>query len=189
MAAAAMAQASMVATSLGAASSVARTGDFQSAARVCFGGVKSKAPAVQLRRRAVAVRAVVADVEKLDRLVSEVEGLTLEECRVFTDKLQERLGVSAAAFAPAAGAPAGAAAEAAPAVEEKTEFDLVLEDVPSSARIAVIKAVRTLTSLGLKEAKDMIEGLPKKVKEGVSKEDAEEAMKALEAAGAKCSIK
>ena len=135
------------------------------------------------------MRAAVADMEKLDRLVSEVEQLTLEECRAFTDKLQERLGVSAAAFAPAAGAAAGAPVEAAPAVEEKTEFDLVLDDVPAAARISVIKAVRALTSLGLKEAKDMIEGLPKKVKEGVSKEDAEEALKQLEAAGAKCSIK
>ncbi|KAG0617976.1 hypothetical protein M758_4G029400 [Ceratodon purpureus] len=178
---AAMAQASLVSAP---GSLVARGGEFQSAARVQFGGVR-----VQLKRRALGVRAAVADMEKLDRLVTEVEGLTLEECRVFTDKLQERLGVTAAAFAPAAGAPAGAAAEAAPAVEEKTEFDLVLEDVPASARIAVIKAVRSLTALGLKEAKDMIEGLPKKVKEGVSKEDAEEAMKSLEAAGAKCSIK
>ena len=176
---AAMAQASLVRVP-GSLSSVSSVAEFQSAARVQF-GVR--------RALAVGVRAAVADMEKLDRLVTEVEGLTLEECRVFTDKLQERLGVSAAAFAPAAGAPAGAAADAAPAVEEKTEFDLVLDEVPSSARIAVIKAVRTLTALGLKEAKDMIEGLPKKIKEGVSKEDAEEAMKALEAAGAKCSIK
>jgi large subunit ribosomal protein L7/L12 len=134
------------------------------------------------------VRAAVLDVEKLDRLVSEVESLTLEEAREFTNKLQDRLGVSAASFAPASGG-AAAPADAAPAVEEKTEFDLVLEEVPASARIAVIKVVRALTSLGLKEAKDMIEGLPKKVKEGVSKEDAEEAMKTLEGAGAKCSIK
>ncbi|XP_024374597.1 large ribosomal subunit protein bL12c [Physcomitrium patens] len=188
---AAMAQASIVnaPATLGAASSVSRTGDFQSAARVHFGGIAAKVPGVLSRRRLVAVRAAVADVEKLDRLVSEVEQLTLEEARVFTEKLQERLGVSASSFASPAGTAAGVPAEAAPAVEEKTEFDLVLDEVPSSARIAVIKAVRTLTALGLKEAKDMIEGLPKKVKEGVSKEDAEEAQKALEAAGAKCSIK
>jgi large subunit ribosomal protein L7/L12 len=74
-----------------------------------------------------------------------------------------------------------AAVEAVPAMEEKTEFNLVLEEVPTSGRIAVIKAMRTLTALGLKE-EDMIEGLPKKVKEGVSKEDAEEALKTLEAA-------
>jgi large subunit ribosomal protein L7/L12 len=74
-------------------------------------------------------------------------------------------------------------------VEEKTEFDLFLDEVPSSARIAVIKAVRSLTSLGLKEAKDLIESLPKKVKEAVAKEEAEETKKILETAGAKCSVK
>jgi large subunit ribosomal protein L7/L12 len=181
--AAAMAQTSRVSFSPASLSSrVARTGQFQSAARVHF--------VVSARRSLVAVRAAVLDVEKLDRMVSEVEGLTLEEARLFTDKLQDRLGVSAASFAPAGGAAgAGAPADAAPAVEEKTEFDLVLDEVPASARIAVIKVVRTLTALGLKEAKDMIEGLPKTVKEGVSKEDAEEAMKTLEGAGAKCSIK
>lgn len=181
--AAAMAQVSRLSAtpaSLGAASSIARTCDFQSPARVHF----------STRRKVVSVRAAVLDVEKLDRLVTEVEGLTLEEARAFTDKLQERLGVSAGSFASAgAGAATGGPAEAAPVVEEKTEFDLVLEEVPSTARIAVIKVVRTLTALGLKEAKDMIEGLPKKVKEGVSKEDAEEAQKTLEGAGAKCSIK
>lgn len=190
MAAAAMAQTARVSAppaSLGASSSISRTGEFQSAARVQFAFKATPARRTTL----FAVRVAVLDVEKLDRLVTEVEGLTLEEARAFTDKLQERLGVSASSFAPAAGggASTGAPAEAAPAVEEKTEFDLVLEEVPSTARIAVIKVVRTLTALGLKEAKDMIEGLPKKVKEGVSKEDAEEALKALEGAGAKCSIK
>jgi large subunit ribosomal protein L7/L12 len=87
------------------------------------------------------------------------------------------VGVSATSFAPTA-----ATREAVPAVEEKTEFNLVLEEVPTFGRIAMIKAVRTLTALGLKEEKDMIEGLPKKVKEGVSKEDAEGALKTLEAA-------
>ncbi|KAJ7561868.1 hypothetical protein O6H91_03G044700 [Diphasiastrum complanatum] len=84
---------------------------------------------------------------------------------------------------------AAAPAEAAPVVEEKTEFDVLLDEVPSSARISVIKAIRGLTSLGLKEAKDLIEALPKKVKEAVSKDDAEEAKKQLEAAGGKVSIK
>ncbi|OVA07574.1 Ribosomal protein L7/L12 [Macleaya cordata] len=104
--------------------------------------------------------------------------------------LQEELGVSAAAFAPAAVAVTpGAAAEAGPAVvEEKTEFDVVIEEVPSNARIATIKAVRALTSLALKEAKELIEGLPKKFKEAVSKEEAEEAKKQLEEAGAKIAI-
>ncbi|MQK22576.1 50S ribosomal protein L7/L12, partial [Escherichia coli] len=95
-------------------------------------------------------------------------------------------GVSAASFAPAAVAVApGAAAAPAPEVEEKTEFDVVIEEVPSNARIAVIKAVRSLTSLALKEAKELIEGLPKKFKEGVSKEEADEAKKQLQEAGAK----
>lgn len=83
----------------------------------------------------------------------------------------------------------GAAADAGAAVvEEKTEFDVVIEEVPSNVRIAVIKSVRALTSLALKEAKELIEGLPKKFKEGVSKDEAEEAKKQLEAAGAKCSV-
>lgn len=106
------------------------------------------------------------------------------------DFLQDKLGVSAASFAPVAAvaAPGGAAADAAPVVEEKTEFDVVIEEVPSNARIAVIKAVRALTSLALKEAKELIEGLPKKFKEGISKEEAEDAKKQLEEAGAKIAI-
>ena len=83
----------------------------------------------------------------------------------------------------------GAAGDAPDAAaEEKTEFDVVIEEVPSNARIATIKAVRALTSLALKEAKELIEGLPKKFKEGVSKEEAEEAKKQLEEAGAKVAI-
>ena len=77
---------------------------------------------------------------------------------------------------------------AAAVVEEQTEFDVVINEVPSSSRIAVIKAVRALTSLALKEAKELIEGLPKKFKEGVTKDEAEEAKKQLEEAGAKVSI-
>ena len=121
---------------------------------------------------------------------SQLSNLTLEEARVLVDWLQDKLGVSAASFAPAAvvAAPGGAGADAAPAVEEKTEFDVSIDEVPSNARIAVIKAVRALTSLGLKEAKELIAGLPKKLREGVSKEDAEDAKKQLEEAGAKVSI-
>ncbi|XP_059450949.1 large ribosomal subunit protein bL12c [Corylus avellana] len=132
----------------------------------------------------------VAAPEKIEKLGAEISGLTLEEARVLVDYLQDKLGVSAAAFAPAAVAVApGAGAGDAPAVvEEKTEFDVVIEDVPSSSRISVIKAVRALTSLALKEAKELIEGLPKKFKEGVSKDEAEEAKKLLEEAGAKIGI-
>ena len=135
--------------------------------------------------------AAVAAPEKIEKLGAEISSLTLEEARTLVDYLQDKLGVSAAAFAPAAavGVAPGAAADAGAAVvEEKTEFDVVIEEVPSNVRIAVIKSVRALTSLALKEAKELIEGLPKKFKEGVSKDEAEEAKKQLEAAGAKCSV-
>ncbi|XP_042496950.1 50S ribosomal protein L12, chloroplastic-like [Macadamia integrifolia] len=132
----------------------------------------------------------VAVPEKVEKIGNELKNLTLEEARSLVDWLQEELGVSAAAFAPAAVAVApGAVADAGPAVvEEQTEFDVLIEEVPSNARIATIKAVRALTNLALKEAKELIEGLPKKFKEGTSKEEAEEAKKQLEAAGAKVSI-
>ncbi|KAI5080312.1 hypothetical protein GOP47_0005791 [Adiantum capillus-veneris] len=131
------------------------------------------------------------DTAKVEDLGNKLKNLTLEEARGLVDWLQSELGVSAAAFAPAAAPAVGvtAAADAAPAVEEKTEFDVIIEEVPTAQRIAVIKAIRSLTTLGLKEAKDLIEGLPKPLKEAVSKEDAEEAKKQLEAAGAKCSVK
>ncbi|KAK8592981.1 hypothetical protein V6N13_043402 [Hibiscus sabdariffa] len=145
-----------------------------------------------LTHRSTALRPLNATAapEKIEKLGSEISSLTLEEARTLVDYLQEKLGVSAAAFAPAAApaaAPGGADAGAA-VVEEKTEFDVVIEEVPSNARIAVIKAVRSLTSLALKEAKELIEGLPKKFKEGVSKEEADDAKKQLEEAGAKVSI-
>ncbi|KAF8010972.1 hypothetical protein BT93_J1568 [Corymbia citriodora subsp. variegata] len=145
------------------------------------------------RRPTTAVRPVAAveAPEKIGKLGDEISGLTLAEARSLVDYLQDKLGVSAAAFAPAAVAVApgaGGDAGGAAAVEEKTEFDVVIEDVPSSVRIAVIKAVRAQTSLALKEAKELIEGLPKKFKEGVSKEEAEDAKKQLEEAGAKVAI-
>ncbi|XP_022939763.1 50S ribosomal protein L12, chloroplastic-like [Cucurbita moschata] len=136
--------------------------------------------------------AAVSAPEKIEKLGSDISNLTLEEARILVDFLQDKLGVSAAAFAPAAvvAAPGGVAGgdAAAEAVEEKTEFDVVIEEVPSNARIAVIKSVRALTNLALKEAKELIEGLPKKFKEGVSKEEAEDAKKQLEEAGAKITI-
>ncbi|KAK9691553.1 hypothetical protein RND81_09G203900 [Saponaria officinalis] len=132
--------------------------------------------------------AAVDAPEKIESLGTQLSSLTLEEARTLVDWLQDKLGVSAASFAPAAVAAPGAPVDAAPVVEEKTEFDVSIDEVPSNARIAVIKAVRALTSLGLKEAKELIEGLPKKVKEAVSKDDAEDAKKQLEEAGAKVSI-
>eukprot|EP01018_Ginkgo_biloba_P016930 Gb_05150 [translate_table: standard] len=142
-------------------------------------------------KRPSIIRATVTASPKIEQLGTELKQLTLEEARTLVDWLQEELGVSAAAFAPAAMAvpgAAGASAEAAPVVEEKTDFDVVIEDVPSNARIAVIKVVRALTSLALKDAKDLIEGLPKKFKEAASKDEAEDAKKQLEGAGAKVSI-
>lgn len=146
-----------------------------------------------LHRRATFVRPInaVEAPEKVVQLGDEISNLTLADAQKLVEYLQDKLGVSAASFAPAAvvAAPGdGAAGAAAPVVEEKTEFDVVIDDVPSNARITTIKAVRALTNLALKEAKELIEGLPKKFKEGVSKEEAEEAKKQLEEAGAKVSI-
>ena len=124
----------------------------------------------------------MADVAKL---MEEIKSMTVIELSNFVKALEEEFGVSAAAPV-AAGAVAGAA-EAAPA-EEKTEFDVVLEAAGSN-KIATIKAVRELTGLGLKEAKDLVEGAPKAVKEGLPKADAEAAKKKLEEAGAKVALK
>ncbi|XWS32758.1 hypothetical protein CRYUN_Cryun22dG0017100 [Craigia yunnanensis] len=153
--------------------------------------LRSTAPS-NLAHRSTFLRPLNATAapEKIEKLGGEISSLTLEEARTLVDYLQEKLGVSAAAFAPAAvavAAPAGADAGAA-AVEEKTEFDVVIDEVPSNVRIAVIKAVRAMTNLALKEAKELIEGLPKKFKEGVSKEEADDAKKQLEEAGAKVSV-
>ncbi|KAL3346877.1 hypothetical protein AABB24_025363 [Solanum stoloniferum] len=135
-------------------------------------------------RRATFVRplAAVEAPEKVVQLGDEISNLTLADAQKLVEYLQDKLGVSAASFAPAAvvAAPGGAAADAPPVVEEKTEFDVVIDEVPSNARIATIKAVRALTSLALKEAKELIEGLPKKFKEGVSKDEAEDAKELIE---------
>lgn len=127
---------------------------------------------------------------KVETILDEIKGLTLLEAAELVKKMEETFGVSAAAAAPmmvAAGA-AGAPAAAAGAAEEKTEFTVVLQEVGPN-KINVIKAVREVTSLGLKEAKDLVDGAPKPVKEGVSKEEAENMKKKFEAAGAKIEIK
>ncbi|XP_059294152.1 large ribosomal subunit protein bL12c [Lycium ferocissimum] len=151
-----------------------------------------RTPKLLHHRRATCVRplAAVEAPEKVVTLGDEISNLTLADAQKLVEYLQDKLGVSAASFAPAAvvAAPGGGAADAPAVVEEKTEFDVVIDEVPSNARIATIKAVRALTSLALKEAKELIEGLPKKFKEGVSKDEAEEAKKQLEEAGAKVSI-
>ena len=122
----------------------------------------------------------------LEKLVEELSALTVLEAAQLSKLLEERLGVSAAAAAPVmmqGGAPAAAAA-----AEEKTEFNVVLTDVGAN-KINVIKAVREVTSLGLKEAKDLVEAAPKAVKEGVPKDEAQAIRKKFEEVGAKVEIK
>jgi len=121
----------------------------------------------------------------LDTLVEQLSGLSVIEAASLSKKLEEKWGVSAAA--PVAVA-AGPAAAAAPVAEAKTTFDVVLKEAGAN-KIGVIKEVRVVTSLGLKEAKDLVEGAPKTVKEGATKEEAEEIKKKLEAAGAKVELK
>ena len=122
--------------------------------------------------------------EKINALIEEVKALTVLELSELVHALEEEFGVSAAAMAaPAAG---GAAA---PAAEEKTEFDVILAGFDAAAKIKVIKAVREITGLGLAEAKGMVEGAPKTLKEAVSKDEAEELKKKLEEAGAKVELK
>lgn len=122
----------------------------------------------------------------LQKLVEELSGLTLLDAAELTKMLEEKWGVSAAMAV--AAAPAAAGGAAAPVAEEKTEFDVILTGV-GEKKIQVIKVVRELTSLGLKEAKDLVEGAPKPVKEGVPKEEAETVKKKLEDVGATVEIK
>ena len=124
----------------------------------------------------------------LDQIVEQLSGLTVIEAADLSKKLEEKWGVSAAAPVAMAAAPAGGAAGGAPAAEVKTTFDVVLKETGAN-KIGVIKEVRAVTSLGLKEAKDLVEGAPKTVKEGATKEEAEEIKKKLEAAGAKVELK
>ena len=123
-----------------------------------------------------------------ESIISALEGMTVLELNSLVKELEERWGVSAAAPVAVAAAPAGGAAGAAAAEEEQTEFNVVLLDAGAN-KIQVIKAVRELTSLGLKEAKDVVDGAPKNVKEGVSKDEANAAKAKLEEAGAKVEVK
>ncbi len=124
-----------------------------------------------------------------DQILEQLKTLSLLEAAELVKQIEEAFGVSAAA--PVGGmmmAPAAAGAAAEPE-EEKTEFDVVLEEVPADKKIAILKVVRSLTGLGLKEAKEMVESAPKAIKEAVSKDDAEAAKKDIEEAGGKVSIK
>ena len=122
----------------------------------------------------------------LNKIVEDLSSLTVLEAAELSKLLEEKWGVSAAAPVAVAAAPVAGGGEAA--AEEKTEFDIELTESGSN-KIAVIKEVRTITGLGLKEAKDLVEGAPKPLKQGVKKEEAEEMKKSLEAAGAKVTLK
>jgi large subunit ribosomal protein L7/L12 len=123
---------------------------------------------------------------KVEAILEEIKGLTLLEAADLVKKMEETFGVSAAAAAPVAAA--GGAAAGAPAAEEQTEFTVVLTDVGAN-KINVIKAVREVTSLGLKEAKDLVDGAPKTVKDGVNKDEAATIKKKFEDVGAKVEVK
>ncbi len=125
--------------------------------------------------------------EKMEELIQTIEQMTVLELSELVKELEDRFGVTAAAPVAAAAA-APAAGEAAEAAEEQSEFDVVLTDV-GAQKIQVIKAVRELTQLGLKEAKDMVEEVPKAIKEGVAKEEADAAKARLEEAGATVELK
>jgi len=129
---------------------------------------------------------------KTDEILEQLKSLSLLEASELVTQIEEAFGVDASAsagggfmMAPGA-APTAAAAEPE---EEKTEFDVVLEDVPADKKIAILKVVRVLTGLGLKEAKELVESAPKAIKEAVTKDDAEDAKKQIEEAGGKVAIK
>ena len=122
-----------------------------------------------------------------DEILEKLKTLSLLEASELVSQIEEAFGVSAAA--PVAIAGGGGGAAAAEEAEEKTEFDVVLDEVPGDKKIAILKAVRSMTGLGLKEAKGMVESAPVTVKEAVAKEAAEEAKKTLEDAGAKVTVK
>lgn len=124
----------------------------------------------------------------VEEFIRQIDGLSVLELNNLVKALEEHYGVSAAAAAVPVAAVAGAAAAAAPAAEEQTEFEVILESVGSN-KINVIKVVREVTSLGLKEAKDLVEGAPQKVKEGISKAEAEAIKKKFEEVGATVKIK
>jgi large subunit ribosomal protein L7/L12 len=142
--------------------------------------------ALRLRSATIPRERKMADT---NQIVEQLSGLTVLEIADLVKKLEEKWGVSAAAPTAVAAAPVGAAGAAAPVVEEKTTFDVILKEIGPN-KIAVIKEVRaSVTGLGLAEAKALVEGAPKPIKEGVTKQEAEEIKKKIEAAGAKVEIK
>ena len=125
--------------------------------------------------------------DKINQIVEELKTLTLLEASELVAQIEETFGVDASAAA--GGAMVMAAAAPAEEVEEKTEFDVMLDEVPADKKIAVLKVVRSLTGLGLKEAKELVESAPKVVQEGIAKDAAEEAQKQITDAGGKASLK
>ena len=130
----------------------------------------------------------MSEENKLEEFVSYIENMTVLELSKLVKTLEERLGVSAAAPVAVAAAPAAGAAAAAPA-EEKTEFDVILAGFDAAKKVAVIKEVRGITGLGLIEAKALVEGAPKAIKEGIAKDEADKIKAQLEGAGAKVEVK
>lgn len=126
---------------------------------------------------------------KVEEILEQLKSLTLLEAADLVKQIEDTFNVSASASVGAISIASPGASSPAQEVEEKTEFDLILEDVPADKKIAVLKVVRTLTGLGLKEAKDLVESTPKNLKEGASKDEVEAAKKQLEEAGAKVKIK
>jgi large subunit ribosomal protein L7/L12 len=126
--------------------------------------------------------------EKIDQIVEELKTLTLLEASELVKKIEETFGVDASASV-GGGVIMAAAPAAVEEIEEKTEFNLILDEVPADKKIAVLKVVRSLTGLGLKEAKELVESAPKAVQENLAKAAAEEAKKQIEAAGGKASLK
>ena len=125
--------------------------------------------------------------ERIDQIVEELKTLTLLEASELVSKIEETFGVDASAAA-GGGVMVMAASEEAEAAEEKTEFNLMLDEVPADKKIAILKVVRGLTGLGLKEAKQLVESAPKLVQEGLAKDAAEDGQKQIEAAGGKASL-
>jgi len=125
--------------------------------------------------------------EKIDQIVEDLKTLTLLEASELVSKIEETFGVDASAVG-GGGVVMAAAAGAAEEVEEKTEFNLMLDEVPADKKIAVLKVVRGLTGLGLKEAKELVESAPKLIQENLAKDSAEDAKKQIEDAGGKASL-
>lgn len=124
--------------------------------------------------------------EKIDQIVESLKTLTLLEASELVTKIEETFGVDASASV--GGTMVMAAPTVVEEVEEKTEFNVILDEVPSDKKIAILKVVRTITGLGLKEAKELVESVPKTIKENIAKDAAEDVKKQLEAAGGKASL-